>query len=216
MPWGYAAAVEASGGIPVIIPVMHPGLAPELVAHLQGILFAGGVDVDPSYYGEEPLPGLGQVTPERDALELALAREALDRGVPVLGICRGVQVLNVAAGGTLYQDLASQLGKVLKHRQEAPRWYESHAVRIDPGSRLAAVVGTSELRVNSFHHQAVREVAPGLRAVAWAPDGVVEAVEAVNHRFALGLQWHPEEMWRRYPVHLKPFAALVEAARALL
>ncbi|MEW6546967.1 MAG: gamma-glutamyl-gamma-aminobutyrate hydrolase family protein [Bacillota bacterium] len=218
VPSGYAAAVEAAGGIPVVLPVLAPEKAGEVLAHLQGLLLSGGVDVDPSHYGEDPLPGLGRVTPERDAFELALAREALALGVPVLGVCRGVQVLNVAAGGTLYQDLGSQMGNVLKHRQEAPRWHESHSVRLDPGSRLAAILGVPEVRVNSFHHQAVREVAGGLRAVAWAPDGVIEAVEATgtDHRFALGVQWHPEEMWRRHPLHLKPFAALVEAARARL
>jgi len=216
VPAGYAAAVEAAGGIPVILPVLAPEKAPEVLEHLQGLLLSGGVDLDPSHYGEDPLPGLGKVTPERDAFELALARRALAAGVPVLGICRGVQVLNVAAGGTLFQDLGSQLEKVLKHRQEAPRWHESHAVRLDPSSRMAAILGVTETRVNSFHHQAVRLVAPGLRAVAWAPDGVIEAVESVDGGFALGVQWHPEEMWDRYPLHLKPFSALVEAARARL
>jgi len=216
VPAGYAAAVEAAGGIPVILPVLAPEKAPEVLEHLQGLLLSGGVDLDPSHYGEDPLPGLGKVTPERDAFELALARRALAAGVPVLGICRGVQVLNVAAGGTLFQDLGSQLEKVLKHRQEAPRWHESHAVRLDPSSRMAAILGVTEARVNSFHHQAVRVVAPGLRAVAWAPDGVIEAVESVDGGFALGVQWHPEEMWDRYPLHLKPFSALVEAARARL
>lgn len=216
VPAGYAAAVEAAGGIPVVLPVLAPGKAAEVLAHLQGLLLSGGVDLDPSHYGEDPLPGLGRVTPERDAFELALARQALAAGVPVLGICRGVQVLNVAAGGSLFQDLGSQLKKVLKHRQEAPRWHESHAVRLDPSSRMAAILGVTEARVNSFHHQAVRVVAPGLRAAAWAPDGVIEAVESADGRFALGVQWHPEEMWNRYPLHLKPFSALVEAARARL
>lgn len=216
VPAGYAAAVEAAGGIPVVLPVLKPERAPEVLSHLHGLLLSGGVDVDPSYYGEDPLPGLGRITPERDAFELALTRRALEAGVPVLGICRGVQVLNVAAGGTLYQDLASQRERVLKHSQEAPRWHESHTVRVEPGSRLAAILGVTEARVNSFHHQAVREVPSGLRAVAWAPDGVIEAVEAPDHRFVMGLQWHPEEMWRRDRLHLKPFAALVEAAHSRL
>ncbi|MDI6894355.1 MAG: gamma-glutamyl-gamma-aminobutyrate hydrolase family protein [Bacillota bacterium] len=216
VPAGYPAAVEAAGGVPVILPVLNPGKAAEVLAHLQGLLLSGGVDLDPSYYGEDPLPGLGKVTPERDAFELALARQALALGVPILGICRGVQVLNVAAGGNLFQDLGSQLQKVLKHSQEAPRWHESHPVQLDPQSRMAAVLGVTEARVNSFHHQAVRAVAPGLRAVAWAPDGVIEGVESTDHRFALGVQWHPEEMWSRDPLHLKPFSALVEAARARL
>lgn len=214
VPYGYAQAVGAAGGIPLVLPVLDAATAPEVLSCLHGLLLAGGVDLDPSFYGENPLPGLGRITPDRDGFELALAREALVHGVPLLGICRGVQVLNVAAGGTLYQDLGSQVGGVLKHRQDAPRWYESHAVRLHPGSRLAVILGVEEARVNSFHHQAVKDVAGRLRAVAWAPDGVVEALEAPDHPFALGVQWHPEEMWKQNPLHLKPFAALVEAARA--
>lgn len=206
--------MEAAGGIPVILPVLPSPRIPELGRRLDGILLAGGVDVDPGLYGEEPLPGLGAVTPERDAFELALVRWAWEEGLPLLGICRGIQVLNVAAGGTLFQDLSSQLSSgLLKHEQKAPRWHETHLVRVAGGSRLARILGREELRVNSFHHQAVREVAPGWRAVAWAPDGVIEGIESSEHPFALGVQWHAEGMWDRHPLHLRLFVALVEAAR---
>lgn len=181
---------------------------------VDALLLGGGLDVDPRYFGEDPLPGLGRLEPDRDAWELALVRAALRRDIPVLALCRGVQLLNVAAGGTMYQDLSSQRPGGLKHFQEAPPWYPTHSVTVDPGSRLAAALRGEQpgdawdrpaggaappaaglmLGVNSFHHQAVRDVAGGFRAVAVAPDGVVEAVESVGHRWVVRVQWHPEAL----------------------
>ncbi|CAB3389396.1 gamma-glutamyl-gamma-aminobutyrate hydrolase family protein [Kyrpidia spormannii] len=210
----YTDAILAAGGVPAIVPLgeaasQNPG---QWLERLDGLMLTGGVDVDPAYFGEDPARGLGEVCPERDALELALVEAALLRDLPVLAICRGMQVLNVAAGGTLYQDLATQGKNALQHRQRAPRWHGSHRVEIVPGTRLAEILGRSEARVNSFHHQAVRDVAPGMRVAAKSSDGLVEAMESRRHRFAVAVQWHPEHMWRKDPAQMRLFEAFVQAA----
>lgn len=217
--FGYTAAIRVvadAGGVPVLIP--YPYDEEKLavaVGAVDGLLLQGGVDVDPHLYGEEPLPGMGSFDPEIDALDVTAARLALERDIPVLGLCRGAQVLNVAAGGTLYQDIPSQVPGALKHAQKAPRWAASHAVRLEADSRLAEILGATELRVNSYHHQSVKDVAPGFRAVATAPDGIIEAVESAAHRFAMGVQWHPELMVEREPRYAALFRAFIEAARAV-
>ncbi|MEW5762797.1 MAG: gamma-glutamyl-gamma-aminobutyrate hydrolase family protein [Bacillota bacterium] len=210
----YYRAVERAGGLPVLLPPLEPevGVA-GVLGLLEGLLLSGGGDLDPVHFGEEPRPGTGEIAPERDAFELALTRAALAAGLPVFGICRGIQVLNVAAGGSLWQDLGEGGKSLLKHMQDAPRWYPTHAVNIAPGSRLGRILGKDRLRVNSLHHQAVREPAAGLRVVARADDGVVEAVEGDGPAFVLGVQFHPECLWEREPLFLNLFAALVEAAR---
>lgn len=235
---GYARAIEAAGGIPALLPPQDPAGAGEILARLDGLLLPGGPDLDPLHFGEEPLPETGRIDPERDIWELALAHAALAGDVPVLGICRGIQVMNVAAGGGLYQDIARQARGALKHQQDAPRWYPTHSLTVQPGSRLAALLaappaappgegmacaagggppgGVSaplRIRVNSFHHQAVWEVAPGFIACARAPDGIVEAVERPGATFALGVQWHPEGMWEREAGAFALFRGLVAASR---
>lgn len=209
-PADYARAVAAAGGLPVLLPPL-PGDPAEALGAIDGLLLAGGVDVDPLEFGEEPLRRSGEIQPDRDRCELPLCRAALARGVPVLGVCRGHQVLAVAAGGTLYQDLPTQVPGCLKHSQQAPRWHPTHTVRIQPGSRLARILPL-ELRVNSFHHQAVRGVPPGWTAAAAAMDGVNEAIESLAHPFAIGVQWHPEAMWDRPYHHNALFQELVAAA----
>lgn len=213
----YVRAMELAGGTVVVAP---PTLGEESVAHLCSLvdclLLSGGVDVDPAHYGEEASPANGRVEPEVDALDLALARYALRTGKPVLGICRGAQVLNVAAGGTLYQDLPSQRAEqdLRQHNQLAPRWHATHEITIDGDSRLAAILGAGVRRVNSLHHQAVFIVGPGLRVAARAADGVIEAIETTGPGFALGLQWHPEAMLERHPDQIAPFQALIQAGKA--
>lgn len=222
---GYAHAVLAAGGLPVVLPPAVPAAADAALARLDGLLLSGGPDVDPGWFGEDPRPGQGRIDPERDAWEIALVRAALALDLPLLAICRGVQVLNVAAGGTLLQDIPTQVPGAWKHLQEAPRAYPTHPVRVEAGTRLGALLASArgtapapaaplEARVNSFHHQAVGVVAPGLAVAARAGDGVVEALESPDHTFALGVQWHPEAMWEGDGAALALFRGLVDAAGA--
>ncbi len=161
---------------------------------IGGLLLSGGGDLHPSFYSEEPCWKLGEVSLVRDRFEIALLRLVLDVGKPVLGICRGMQVLNVALGGTLYQDLPTQVPASLQHRQKGARKEPVHEVKLKKGSLLADVLGAERIWVNSFHHQAVKDVAPPLEAVAWSADGVVEAVELPGRGFVVGVQWHPEDL----------------------
>ncbi len=214
----YMDAVQQAGGTPHLIsPDLDQEALDALVACLDGILLAGGEDVDPVLYGQEPHPALGRVDRVRDDLELPLARLALDRGLPILGICRGIQVLNVATGGTLYQDLPSQRPGSLAHGCFQPHFppdHLAHEVALVSGSLLARILGQEVLPVNSRHHQGVDRLGDGWQAVAHAPDGLVEAIEAPGHPFALGVQWHPENLLR-LPAHgLRLFTALVAACGA--
>ena len=207
----YQLAVEAAGGLPVLIGVSAE-LAPELLTRLDGIVFTGGADLDPALYGAEPAVGLGGVSPKRDAFEITLAREAYRIGLPTLGICRGCQLLAAAGGGTLYQDLPSERPGSIKHFQSSPRNHQSHAASVVAGTRLADVIGHREIRVNSFHHQAVRDLPAGSVLAATAPDGVVEAFEDPRHPHWLAIQWHPEGFWREDAAALALFHSLVEAS----
>ncbi|MCG0276445.1 MAG: gamma-glutamyl-gamma-aminobutyrate hydrolase family protein [Thermosediminibacteraceae bacterium] len=211
---GYYEAVEKAGGIPVIVPPLGDEEALlKLLDRVDGLLLSGGPDVDPRYFNEDPMPGLGEISPLRDKAELFLCREAVKRKKPVLGICRGAQVINIALGGSVYQDIGSAIERPLKHRQEAPRWYGSHDVRVIKDSVLYRIFEANSFPVNSFHHQAIKDVGSSLKSVAFAPDGVVEAVEGISEEvFLVGVQWHPEEMWERYPEQLKLFKAFVDAA----
>ncbi|HSH82499.1 MAG TPA: gamma-glutamyl-gamma-aminobutyrate hydrolase family protein [Herpetosiphonaceae bacterium] len=214
---GYVDGVIQAGGIPVILPPTPDIHALRvLFERLDGLLLTGGVDIAPALYGEEPIPELGEVHAERDAAELPLARWAVAEGKPVLGICRGHQVLNVALGGTLYQDLPTQWGRGIDHelavREECWDRFD-HRVTLVEDSRLAELLGETEIEVNSLHHQAIKEIAVGLRAVGHAPDGVVEAVEGVGQGFVVGLQCHPEELWQSAdPRWRNVFRSLVLAA----
>ena len=209
----YVRAVWASGGMPLLVPNLPGEEAAALVlAAADGLLLTGGADPDPYLYGEAPHPYLGRVSPERDALEIPLARAALAAGLPILGICRGMQILNVAAGGTLFQDLEAQAGAVLQHRQQAPFGHAGHEVQVREGTRLYEIAGGTGLRVNSRHHQAVRDVAPGFVVSATAPDGVIEAFEKPDASFVLGVQWHPEDLYERDPVSRRLFRAFIDAA----
>ena len=201
----YLRAITAAGGMPVVLPPL--GDAEALLERLDGVCLSGGPDLDPEAYGAvERHAELGPTEPDLDAFELALARAADASGVPLLGICRGAQALNVARGGTLHQHVGA-------HRQTEPATATTHSVHVDPGTRLAQLVGTRPLRVNSFHHQAVDVLGRGLRAVAHAADGTIEAVEAPGPRFVLGVQWHAEGLVGQ-PRHRALFEALVAASSA--
>jgi putative glutamine amidotransferase len=207
----YINAIIVAGACPVLLPAMDTRFLGRL-NFLQGVVFSGGNDVDPVHFGEEPIPGSGEINPDRDEFELALARLCLRENIPLLAICRGMQVVNIAAGGDIYQDIHTQAAKVLKHMQQSPRWHASHGVEVKQSSQVHKAYSGKLARVNSFHHQAVRQVAPGFQITATASDGLVEAIESPGHSFAVCVQWHPEAMWRRYPEHIGLFKALVRAA----
>lgn len=204
----YVEAVVVAGGLPVMLPILGPELAPVALRDLDGLLLSGGGDIDPARYGEDPHPDVYGLDPARDAWELALVAAAT---VPVLGICRGSQLLNVAAGGTLEQHLPDRTSIV--HRDLERKREIIHDVEVAAGSRLHAVVGGLRLGVNTLHHQAVATVGQGLRAVAWAPDGTIEAVEAKGDRPLLAVQWHPELLLDHEP-HRALFTWLVASADA--
>ena len=212
----YINALIRAGAAPVLIPhLADRALLRSLYDLLDGLLLPGGGDVDPAYYGESRHARCGVASPERDETELALARWAMEEGKPLLAVCRGIQVLNVALGGSLYQDIQAQAPGADRHdwHRGHPRDHRPHTLAIVPQSRLAQLSGTIALPVNSLHHQAIKEVAPGLAVVARAPDGIVEAVEAPDHPFAVGVQWHPEELATDDARAQGLFDALVEASR---
>ena len=195
----YLASVIAAGGVPLVLsPLIGPDHAATALEGLDGLLLTGGEDVDPSLYGAAPSPHLGAVSRERDLFELALFAAARERQMPVLGICRGIQLINVAASGTLWQDLPTERPGEVNHNPATPRATAVHGIRVLPGSRAADALGRLEFDANSFHHQAVRDLGRGLVATAWSADGLVEAVElAEGDGWVLAVQWHPEEMTGR-------------------
>lgn len=214
----YVQALEAAGAVPLLIHLTDDLTVVRTLYELcDGILLPGGIDIDPAYFGEERHPMLGEVDPQRDAVEVALARWTRDEGKPLLGICRGVQVLNVAFGGSLWQDLPSQLPTSLDHRYNTKLEVydvQGHTMAIDGDSWLAGRLDTDTVLANTMHHQAVKDVAPGLRVVARAPDGVIEAVEGTGEQFVVGVQCHPEHLWRQAePRWLRFFEGFVAACR---
>ncbi|MGI6662719.1 MAG: gamma-glutamyl-gamma-aminobutyrate hydrolase family protein [Bacillota bacterium] len=211
-PMTYIEAVLEAGGKPLLIPVMPQEVAEENLSVIDALLIPGGVDVDPRHYNERPIPQLGRINPLLDELELGLARKALEMNMPMLGICRGCQIITVAAGGSLVQDIGSQVGGAQKHSQQAARWYGTHEVVLAEGSLFERVHKTRRLWVNSYHHQSIKHPGDGFSVTAHALDGVAEGAER-NKGFCLCIQWHPEAMWRKNPVFLEPFKALVRAAK---
>ena len=208
----YLRAIEAAGGIPVVMPPLELDAVSPLLDRLSGVCLSGGPDLDPEAYASQRHPELGPTEPDLDRFELAVAREADARGLPILAICRGMQAINVARGGSLHQHLPDRPeGGAIGHRQTLPGDRLTHVVEIEPATKLHGILGRRRVRVNSFHHQAVRRLGRGLRAVAWAPDGVVEAIEATGPRFLVGVQWHAECLVERRR-HAALFAAFVGAA----
>jgi len=209
----YYHTILLAGGLPLLLPPVAGELIEQLLSQVSGLLFTGGADVDPATYGEETHPKTTLLDPTRSRFELALARLSAERGVPMMGICLGCQLLNVALGGVLYQHIPEEVPSALPHSPQEHGLRAYHRVQIAPDSRLAGIVGTTELEVNSSHHQAIRELASPLRAVAWSSDGVVEAAEARDDRFILAIQWHPENLAAQRPEHLALFEALVKATQ---
>lgn len=215
-PTGYIRAIAEAGGLPVLIPVaVDVDTLHEIYDSLDAVLLSGGVDIDPERYGAERHPATQKPDTGRDEAEMALVRWAVDDDHPLLGICRGNQVLNVALGGTLIQDIPSQVSSPLRHDIDSaqPGGHHAHEVEIDPNSRLADILGANKVPVNSMHHQAIDQVAPALQVTACAPDGIVEGLELPSKHFVLSVQWHPEEMVRVDDAMKPLFRAFVEAAR---
>ena len=192
----YVRAVVTAGGVPLLLsPLMGPSLAARALDGVDGLVLTGGEDIDPAWYGTEPSPLLSPPSRERDLFELALFAAARQRELPLLGICRGIQLINVAMGGNLYQDIPSERPGAVEHRPEGARDSRSHRVRLHPGSRAAQALGATSLSVNSSHHQAIRDLAPGLVATGWTDDQLIEAAETpAGTPWLLAVQWHPEEM----------------------
>lgn len=192
----YVRAVERAGGVPLLLPPLDlPESRSAALAALDGLLLTGGGDLDPRYYGQEALPQCHAPEQERDEIELAFTQEALAGAMPILGVCRGMQLLNVARGGTLIQDLATQRPDAARHDQlDHPRTYRAHGVALNPRSRLSEILGASNTMVNSLHHQAVDQVGADIEIVAWSEDGVAEAMELRGRPFVLAVQYHPEEL----------------------
>lgn len=192
----YVNAILDAGGLPLMMPNVGPELAPSYLARVDGLLLSGGLDVDPIKYGERPHPKLGLLDQVRDDWELELVRGAHGAGMPIFAICRGVQVLNVAFGGSLIQDIPSEVDNPVKHEQQSVRQdTTSHQISIVPDTRLSEIAGgLPRIRVNSFHHQAVKDVAEGFVVTANTEDGVIEALEDPKHPYCVGVQWHPERV----------------------
>jgi len=195
----YVDAIRDMGGIPFILPITgDPKLRSDLLGRIQGLLITGsGPDLDPRLYGEAQTARFKIMSRERADFELGLARQALRRDRPVLGICGGLQLLNVALGGTLVQDIAHQVRGALKHQQETAATRLSHRIAVLPNTVLRRILGRDALKVNSSHHQAPKRVAPGMIVNAVAPDGIIEGLESTRHRFVIGVQWHPEFLYGR-------------------
>ena len=213
----YLRAVERAGGIPVLLPPqLSPSARDTLWRRLDGLVLTGGGDIEPTRFDQDAHPKTTLVSPDRDELELTLVDRALRDDVPLFGICRGLQVLNVALGGSLHQHIPEAVGETVQHTQSEKRHVATHPVKLlAEGTRLGRILGTSELAVNSFHHQAVKTLGRGLREVAWAPDQVIEAVEHEDQRrFVLAVQWHPEDLVEHDATARVLFTAVVEAARA--
>ena len=212
---GYIDAITACGGVPLLLPLEgDDALWQDIADALDGFIFSGGGDIDPRLYGEHTMTYCGQIDPLRDEMELALMKKVLGGKKPVLAICRGLQVMNVAMGGTLYQDIPAQHSGAmpLAHWQKMPYTYPSHQVSAAEGSLFHQLMASDSIWVNSMHHQAIKDVAAGLVAVAHAPCGLAEALEMPDHPFFLGLQWHPEYMWRKDAGQRRVFEAFITAA----
>src|ERR1051325_10233065 len=213
----YSEAVEGAGGLPVHLPLIpNADYIASVMAGIDGLLLPGSdSDVDPARYGHEPHPQLGHVVPEKDKTDLMTLAEAERYGMPIFAICFGIQSLNVSRGGTLIQDIPSQLPNAIKHNQGAPRDRHSHRVRILDGSLLRQLANADSAPVNSHHHQAVETLGRELVATAWASDGLVEAVEDPrSDRYVVGVQWHPEIAWKRDPLSQALFTRFVAEARS--
>ncbi len=211
----YARAILEAGGIPLILSVFpSPTAIRELLDRLDGVLLSGGnFDIHPRLYGEEPIQTLGEIKEERTQFELGLLSSALERDLPLLGVCGGAQAINVALGGSLYQDIASQIPNAGEHQQGALKDKGGHKIKVHDGTKLKQIVGREDLEVNTTHHQAVKKLGKGLIVNATAEDGIIEGIESKEHSFVLGVQWHPEFLTDRDLSQKKIFASFISACK---
>lgn len=209
----YVHAVESAGGLPILIPMLADlHNLEDLLPRLDGILFSGGIDLQPSLYGEQKHPETDSFDADLDAFEMKMANWAMQEDIPILGVCRGMQLLNVVLGGSLYQDITSQYDTTLEHRRrDKPRTALTHAIQIEEGSIMEQVLGTREIWVNSLHHQALKEPGKGVYISGRAVDGTAELMEVPGHRFLLGVQGHPEEIYGQVSAFAALFKAFVQA-----
>lgn len=199
----YVESIRRAGGIPIILPpVQSSEEANEVLKLIQGLILTGGGDISPTYLKEVPHRGIGGCFPERDMAEIMFAQLAMERDLPLLGICRGIQVLVIAAGGKIYQDISTQYPTAMEHTQTAPRQYVWHDVDIEEDSLLFRLLGETRIGVNSLHHQSVSGIPQGFRKNAWACDGIIEGIEKIEAKFCIGVQWHPESMETDIPSHV--------------
>jgi putative glutamine amidotransferase len=209
----YVRAVEKAGGAPVLLPPTKDSNSIDSFLNvIDGLIISGGPDMGAHYFNEEPHKDMGQISPLMDEFEEELFNKALEKNIPILGICRGLQVINVFLGGTLYQDIYDQTDTKIQHRQKAPREFTAHSIEIIEDSFLYELFG-DRLRVNTFHHQAIKDLGQGMEAVAYAPDGLIEAIESKDYKFLIAVQWHPEGMWNSEYNYDKLFDELVKASK---
>ncbi|WP_142504588.1 gamma-glutamyl-gamma-aminobutyrate hydrolase family protein [Melghirimyces algeriensis] len=208
-------AIFLAGGLPFLLPyTTDKHCLHQMAKRMNGLLLTGGGDIDPGLFGEEPLLGLGEVEPERDRMEMALSQMMIEANKPVLALCRGFQILNIALGGDMYQDLYTQREGVIQHYQKATRDHASHTIQIAKDTTLRKVAGVDRIRVNSFHHQAVRRIPNGFIVSATAPDGVTEAFEKIGEPFVMGVQWHPENLYKKSAFARHLFQTFIDACKA--
>ncbi|MZQ75960.1 MAG: gamma-glutamyl-gamma-aminobutyrate hydrolase family protein [Peptoclostridium sp.] len=208
----YVRAIEKSGGTCILFP--HTSDVENFAKYLEmvdGVVLSGGIDINPMFYGDEPLEKTGYFNTKKDFFDVELTKKAMHSHVPILGISRGIQVINVALGGTLYQDVCYKGENVLKHFQESKRSDKSHCITIAPGSWLHSIMGEEKVFVNSFHHQAIKDLGKGLKVVAQSADGIIEAVELEGETFVAGVQWNPECMAEEHKEHLALFESFIKA-----
>lgn len=208
-------SISKLGGIPLLLPkVENEDVIKGQLEHIDALFLTGGSDIDPDTYGENPHPKLEKVEAGRDKYELELIRLAMEKDIPILGICRGSQLLNSIAGGTMYQDLESEYGEsLIQHKQASDRDFLNHKIEVMEGTKLHAIVGTTEMSVNSFHHQANHDIGASFDVSAVAPDGVIEAIESKEHDFVMGLQFHPEDAFEFDESSRKIMEAFIDAAQ---
>jgi len=209
----YGQAIRYSGGAPLIIPEAQDSeTLKAIMTKIDGLILSGGPDIHPKFYGEHPLPELGEIDEDLDMMELEAARSALRKGLPILAICRGIQTLNVVQGGTLYQDIPSQIPESINHSPKSDKGVLTHRIRIEKKTLLHRIFKKTEIWTNGKHHQAVKDLAPGFIISARASDGIVEAIEHPLKSFVLGVQWHPEGTWKNDLHSRRLFQAFIQVA----